>query len=311
VTRWLTVVGIGDDGLDGLAPATRARVEGVALVVVATVVGPSAVVGQAIALSPEEQRWADAGWSQDLAFAAANALLAGVVTGVFRALSDDGSFGEGFRLGAAGGAITYAGKRVAAQRFGGAGLLGRQVASVGGSVTANARDGRGAFDRLILQLGLGRLYWDRIESDLSFRPDVITLYYTAAGLADDRIAFDWSRSLSSGTPVFLTREGASTLNDNAAGRAFGGVVLVDVNAELPVAHIAAHERVHVIQYDQHLALWGEAAERGVASLFGTRVAGVLGLADLGIGLVPFAPFRGALSRGHNPLEVEADFLTVR
>jgi precorrin-6Y C5,15-methyltransferase (decarboxylating) len=28
VSRWLTVVGIGDDGLDGLAPATRALVEG-------------------------------------------------------------------------------------------------------------------------------------------------------------------------------------------------------------------------------------------------------------------------------------------
>lgn len=28
MTRWLTVVGIGDDGLDGLAPATRALVEG-------------------------------------------------------------------------------------------------------------------------------------------------------------------------------------------------------------------------------------------------------------------------------------------
>ena len=276
----------------------------------ALVTAPGVHAFQTRPYSPEEERWLDAGWKEDVVFAASNALMSGLVTGLFRVFSD-GSFGEGFRTGAAGGVVAYAGKRLAAQRFAAAGLVGRQVASVGGSIAANARDGRGTFDRLIVPLGLGRLYWDRVESRVTVRPDVVTVYYTVLGVASSRVDLDWSRTLSAGTPVFVTRPGATGLDDNAAGRAFGGVVLVDVNADVPIENIMAHERVHVLQYDQQLALWGEPAERGLGSLFGERAASVLGHADLGIGLLPFAPFRGLLPRRHNPIEIEADYLTVR
>lgn len=248
------------------------------------------------------------GWTEDLVMAGTNAILSGLVTGLFRTFSDEGSFGEGFRTGAAGGAVTYIGKRLAAKRFTGAGLLGRQIASVGGSLVSNARDGRGAFDRLTLQLGLGRLYWDRVESRVDFRPDIVTLYYTTVGVVSSRVGLDWSRSLSAGAPVFVTYGGATTLDDSAAGRTFGGVVLMDVNAELPLSRIGAHERVHVIQYDQQLALWSEAAERGLASMFGPGVAGALGRVDLGIGLLPFAPLLDYLPRDSNPIEIEANYL---
>lgn len=256
-------------------------------------------------------RWYDAGWTEDLVFAGTNAILSGIVTGLFRTFSDEGSFGEGFWTGAAGGGVTYVGKRLAAQRFTGAGLLGRQIASVGGSLVSNARDGRGSFDRLTLQLGLGRLYWDRIESRVDLRPDIVTLYYTTVGVVSSRVELDWSRSLSAGAPVFVTYSGTTTLDDNAAGRTFGGVVLMDVNAELTLSRIGAHEVVHVIQYDQQFALWGEAAERGLASMFGPRVAGALGQVDLGIGLLPLAPFLDDLPRDSNPFEIEAGYLEAR
>lgn len=257
----------------------------------------------------DERTGTSGGWTKDVGYAAANALVSGVVAGLFRAFSDDGSFGEGFRAGAAGGVVTYGGKLLAAQRFDGAGLLGRQVASVGGSLVANAREGRGAFDRLTLQLGLGRLYWDRAESRMAFRPDVVTLYYTALGVASSRVDFVWSRTLSAGAPVFVTRHGGTTLDGNAAGRAYGGVVVMDVNAIIGLDDIAAHERIHVLQYDQQFALWGEAAERGLFSLFGPGVADILGRADLSIGLLPFVPFIHGVSHDANPLEWEAAHLT--
>jgi hypothetical protein len=154
------------------------------------------------------------------------------------------------------------------------------------------------------------VYWDRIERSVSFRADVITLYYTALAVADDRLDFDWGRSVSAGAPVFLTNDGGM-LDQNAAGRAFGGLVIADVNASIPLDDIVAHERVHVLQFDQSYALWGEPTDRGVRSLLPAGPAGWLGYADLGIGVAAITPLRAFFSRGQNPLEIEADFLTVR
>ncbi len=86
---------------------------------------------------------------------------------------------------------------------------------------------------------------------------------------------------------------------------------MDVNAMLPQSYIAAHEQVHVVQYDQQFALWAEAADRGLVSLLGPGVASVLGRADLSLGLIPFAPFLDALPRSGNPFELEADHVTAR
>ena len=248
-------------------------------------------------------------WDSEVGYAAANALLSGLITGIFRSASGDGSFGEGFETGALGGLVTYGGKRLAARRFSGAGFLGRQVASLGGSMVSNARDGRGTLDRITFQLGLGRLYWDRVGSRVRFRPDVPTLYYTTLGITRSGVELDWSRTLSSGAPVFVTEPGATALDGNAAGRTLGGIILMDANASLGLSDIAAHERVHVLQYDQQFALWAEAAEGGLAALFGEDVASLVGRVDLGIGLVPVAPLLYYLPRDANPLEREAAFLT--
>ncbi len=250
------------------------------------------------------------GFGEEVRYAGVNAVLSGLVAGVFQAASDDGSFTDGFLKGAAGGAVTYVGKRVTARPFDGAGILGRQIASVGGSMVANGRDGRGALDRVVLQLGLGRLYWDRVESSASFKPDVVTILYTARAVANDRLDLDWSYSLSAGTPVFTTQRDRSGLDDGAAGRTFGGVILIDVDRTLPPDFIASHERTHVVQYDQQYAAWAEAVDRGVASLFGSTVGGIIGAADWSVGLWPFGPLVAGLSRDRNPLEMESDHLTA-
>lgn len=250
------------------------------------------------------------GWQDDLAYAGVNAVLSGLVAGIFHGASEEGSFAEGFWGGATGGTVAYMGKRVSALDFDGAGLLGRQIASVGSSVVSNAREGKGPLDELTIQLGLGRLYWDRVESSVTFKPDVVTIFYTVRAAASERVRLDWSRTFSAGAPTFLTRPGLTTLDAGVAGRALGGVVLIDVNGVVPVAMIASHERTHVVQYDQQFALWAEPAERALASLLGSRVASVAGRVDLSIALLPFVPLFSTLPRDLNPLEVEADHLTA-
>lgn len=282
----------------------------VAALLVHATSGAAGLAAQERRYAPEEQRWLGTGWPGDVLFAGANALLTGVVTGLFREIRDDGTFSAGFRAGIAGGLVSYAGKRIASERFDGAGLLGRQVASLGGSMAANAREARGPFDRLILQLGVARLHWDRVESRVSVRPDMVTLTYTALALADARVELDWDRTLSAGAPIFITTSGAG-LDEDAAGRAFGGVAIVDRHASIPIDEIVAHERIHILQHDQHHALWAAAVERKLVSMLGERATSTLGRADLGLALITLAPLQGVLSRGSNPLEIEADFLTVR
>lgn len=295
-------------GCGGLS--ARLRPVALAGVLLLLPLASDALAAQDRQYTPEERRWLDAGWEEDVGFAAANAVVTGLVTGLFQKLADGGSFRDGFLDGATAGVVTYGGKRIAAQRFWGAGLLGRQVASVGASLAANAREGRGPFDRLIIQVGLGRLYWDRSAGTLTIRPDVVTLYYTTLAIADSRAELDWSRSLSAGAPIFVTSTRGS-LDGNAAGRAFGGMAILDMHARIPLDDIGAHERVHILQHDQHFALWAEPVERAAASLLGEGPSAWLGRVDLGLALLSFAPLVDVLPRGQNPIEIEADFLTVR
>src|SRR5512133_49653 len=66
-------------------------------------------------------------WAGELASIGGNALLGGLSAGIMQELRG-GSFRSGFTRGALGGTAIYVGKRIDAERFEGAGLLGRQVA---------------------------------------------------------------------------------------------------------------------------------------------------------------------------------------
>lgn len=253
-------------------------------------------------------------WAGQVTTLGANVLLSGVTAGLFQELRG-GSFKDGFTRGALGGTIIYGGKRVAAERYFGAGLLGREIAAVGASVVRNASDGIGSFDRLILPAGFARVYWHRARGDVRVKLDVVTLGYTVYGVVEDNLEFAARESLSSGGPVFRTDNEIITFDtgaQHAAGVSRAGVIL---QAYVPawrddfLNRALAHERIHVLQNDQlfitlndHLDDWvfgklGPAARAG-------RYIDLNGSSEL---LVLLA--RWVEKHGDRPWELEAIYLT--
>ena len=75
----------------------------------------------------------------------------------------------------------------------------------------NAADGRGALERLVLPIGVARLYlWSDTTSALQMytrvKLDVLTLLATAYLGLRENVDFDFGASISAGTPVFFSRE---------------------------------------------------------------------------------------------------------
>lgn len=158
------------------------------------------------------------------------------------------------RDGAIGGALAYGGKRLAVERFTGAGFAGRQVGAIGHSVIRNAGDRRPLLRRLVLPVGPFRLYVRPDSVRLRARIDLpTTVYALLASLNDNDL--DLHASLSSGAMVF--KSGRRPLSDSEgrclAGFALGGVIVMNDIARLGTDNRNpgyAHERVHVGQYDQ-------------------------------------------------------------
>jgi hypothetical protein len=261
--------------------------------------------------SPAPRR---AGVGEHAATAAVNAALGGLTAGVLRR-ARGGSFREGFLAGAAGGALVYAGKRVAVERWDGAGLLGRELAAVGASVTWNASSGRGAFDQVMLPVGPVRLYV-RADSGLRVTPklDVAAVVATAVIATRPRTGLDWGESLSSGALVFRRRDPGGELDWEGAQVA--GVVVIRERPSF-VPHDAgeptpedalAHERVHVLQQDQVYLLWGAPLEDALVrgSRRGQAIHRHL---DFGADVLLLGVGVAALDYGSRPWEREAYFLS--
>lgn len=194
-------------------------------------------------------------WVGQFTTLSANAVLGGITAGIIQELRG-GSFRDGFTRGALGGAIVYSGKRIAAERFAGAGLVGREVAAVGASVVRNASDGIGSFDRVILPAAFTRIYWNRAQRSVWVKLDVVTAGYVVYAVLEDQLHFELGKSLSAGSPVFRTDNKLITYGSgeqHAAGVSRAGIVL---RAEVPgwgdefLDRAFAHERLHVLQDDQ-------------------------------------------------------------
>jgi hypothetical protein len=195
---------------------------------------------------------------------AGNATVGALTGGILQKLKG-GSFKDGFARGALGGAVIYAGKRIAVQDFWGAGLLGREVNAVGVSVVRNASEGEPSLSRLFLPLGpLPLRTTIDLRNGLHVQPqlDVSAAGWFFYGLFETRLMPDVGRSLSSGAAVF--RADRRRILDS--GRTVGGftvarsVFLSDPLA-LPGAGdwetVVAHERVHVLQQDFVLSAWSQ------------------------------------------------------
>jgi hypothetical protein len=194
-------------------------------------------------------------WAGELASFGANALLGGLASGIMQELRG-GSFRNGFTRGFLGGSVIYVGKRLAVERFEGAGLLGRQVGAVGGSMVRNAGEGVGALERLYLPLGVARLEVHTPTRRVQLTPDLTAIGWTVWAITQRELEFDRSASFSAGTPVFrtdnqvLVARGDTT---HSAGITNSGVIYIAGIPSLgPVVSRKQleHERMHVLQEDQ-------------------------------------------------------------
>ncbi|HEY7767949.1 hypothetical protein [Longimicrobium sp.] len=254
-------------------------------------------------------------WTGDFAVLSANALFGGVSAGLVQA-ARGGSFRDGFTRGAAGGAGVYAGKRIASARWGGAGLVGRQVASVGSSVVWNAGAGRPSFEQVALPLGPVRFYL-RTSGEgprLQARVDVLAVAATAYAATRPELEWDPANSLSAGVMVFRAPEHRLRVaGHDVGGVTYPGTVVLDTSDEFDTTRSLGtftHERVHVAQIDQVFLALGRPVQEAVSSRVPAlrRVSRWMDV-DLGsLGVVGAA----ALLRAPvltQPWEMEARFLT--
>jgi hypothetical protein len=251
----------------------------------------------------------------DVAFLSSNALLGGLTAGILQKL-DGGAFRDGFTRGALGGAVTYAGRRVSAEHFYGAGLLGRQVSALGATVVRNAGEGRPGLERLVVPVGPVRLHIDRSDGFQLFpRVALRDLVWTMSFILHSETEFDWSASFSAGAPVFNSplRSFVSRDGDEVDGVQSGGVIgLSDVSDEKRRTAFA-HERIHVLQNDFALLVWSDPVERRILE----RPGWVRDLTRYFEPGVAFPAVRGAVfeifdvEHADQPGEIEAKFLDRR
>lgn len=271
--------------------------------------------GAAPSLAQDSSEWRAPRWVGDVTFVGSNALLGGLTAGVAQSLRG-GDFRDGFARGALGGATAYVGRRVAAEGFDGAGLLGRQISSVGASMVRNASEGRPTLETMVFALTPVRFHVDRSDGwEVSPKVNVRDLFWLASFVLRSEAEFDLSKSISAGAPVFHSpmRSFIDPNGENVDGIQVSGVIgLSDVPDDL-LRSAFAHERVHVLQHDFALLLWSDPVE---ARLMGSHPITARLYRHLEPGVV-FPGLRrltyGALSIDHSrqPAEIEAMFLDRR
>jgi hypothetical protein len=218
-----------------------------------------AVLAIPTAASGQDHLHATPTWAADLGLAGANVMAGGVTAAVTAAIRGE-DVADAFLKGAVGGGVVFVGKRTAVEGFAGAGLLGREVASVGSSVVANGAQGRGWLSEVWLPVGPA---WLQVRPEARLRArldlgDVATLIWAATR---SELRFDLERSLSNGASVFVApdhriRAGSAEAN----GFAQGGVVVLGAGRH-DVELVQRHENVHVIQHDYLLQTVTRPVER--------------------------------------------------
>lgn len=270
------------------------------LVLLGLATAPAAVAGQVSCASMAQcaPMHFDPGLRQELAVVGANALLGGMTAATARALRGE-PFWSSFWTGAVGGGVVYAGKRIAVEDFAGAGLVGREVASVGGSMVRNAASGRAALQELVLPVGPVRLYISR--QGVVPRVDVATVVAASAFMLYYDARLDLGQSLSAGALIF---RGTGPMPGLSSA---GAVMVWDDMPAHEGPRLLAHERVHILQYDQAFLSWGERPENRITDLVPDRWSGGLfGYLDTGaVVLAGRSALSALLPYAHRPWEAEA------
>lgn len=254
-------------------------------------------------LPPVEGRWTDATWVDDMGFAAANAMLSGVMGGISAVLRGEASFAEGFVHGSLGGAVVYGGKRLSVARFAGAGALGRVVTSAGATLIHESGPG-GVLRTIVIPFGPLRLYYDRGSGAVRVRPDLVASYWGLYGLFHGSLDLDPRRSASAGAMVFVTTDASL---DSANGSMAGGTIFLDRFSRAPMEDVFAHERAHMAQWDQ----WYLGVARPIEKWAGERLGIGFLLEHVDVPLSPGTFWLPIGNRAGNPWEVEAEYLEIR
>jgi hypothetical protein len=244
---------------------------------------------------------------------AANVALGGLTAGV-RQWRNDGSFLDGFWRGAVGGFATYGGKVMVTADAPGAGTAGRIVAAVGASVSRNAAEGLPTFHRLVLPLGPVRLHWQPATGEVRPSVDVVGTVVLAVSVAGrDGARLHLGHSLASAAPVFSARNWNRDDYHWHARHLAGTIVLGGGDAahdgyDRFRSRLLAHERVHVLQYDQAWILWGDPLEKNVLAAIGVP-DGIARVLDLSMHTPLLIGLRHTLSYADRPWELEAHLLS--
>lgn len=186
-------------------------------------------------------------WVEDLGVAGAN-VLTGALTAAVTAAIRGHDIPEAFLRGAVGGGVVFLGKRVAVERFGGAGLLGREIAAVGTSVVVNGGDGRGWLNEVWLPVGPA---WVQVRprERLRARVNLLDVGMLVWATTRPELRFDLERSISNGATVFVADRHRIVNGSNGVnGLALGGVIALGAS-NLDMGTTQAHENIHVIQHD--------------------------------------------------------------
>lgn len=248
---------------------------------------------------------ASSGSVSDVELLTANAVVAGVVAGLLGRW-DGRPFWPTIGRGAVGGAIMFAGKRIAASDRPWSGFAARQISAMGASIARNAAFGSGLLDTLIVPVGPVRLHVSVEHRRVTdFRVDLEEVAWAAYGLASDRFEFDASETFRTGAIAFTAHEPWDHSGQVAFGRAAPGTVFLARSAVAENRGVRTHELVHVTQIDYLKLVLGLPLEGWLSRRAGWTDWGVLRHLDLGVGYYPLA----ALPR--SPLEHEAESLEPR
>ena len=201
----------------------------------------------------------------DFALLSIHAVVGGASAAVVALLRGE-DVTDAMALGALGGGLSFAGKRIATSDFTASGFVGRQVAALGHNVVVNAGRGAPAFAELWFPIGPlqlrvpswqrgGRAGWDA-------RLDLVSTGGILWAATVPELELDWSSTLEQGTPVFFApRHRIAYDGIPYGGVAPPGLILLSGDVGRDPGGTLGHEMVHVIQHDFMAMAWSYPLEQ--------------------------------------------------
>lgn len=188
-----------------------------------------------------------------------NVLLGGL-TAATRALLERKDPARAFAIGAAGGAVHFAGTYIGAGRSIPSSWAGLVLASAGTSIVSNAGRGAGPLDDMYLPLGPFRVRYAPYQRKFRLAINAYESADLASALTHRGLRVDWGRTASSGTFVLIAPRKLITIGvgDTAYGVAIGSTVVLSIYGQ--TRETLRHELVHVQQHAFIQEAWGRPTE---------------------------------------------------